>query len=74
MITYGPRSSATRAGIDLVERQNLVSRLLTAFLAARTRQFEREITQHHHPLPRELEQAGDRLNSRNEDTLPFAGG
>jgi hypothetical protein len=74
MITYGRRSSATRAGIGSVESQNLVSRLLTAFMAARMRQFEREITQHHHLLPRELEQAGDRLNSRNEDTLPFAGG
>jgi len=73
-IMYGSRAPATKVvAIPVVERQGLFSRFLRPLLAARMRQFEREIAPHRHLLPRELEQAGNRLNSRNEDALPFGG-
>ncbi len=73
-IMYGSRAPATEVvAIAVVERQGLFSRFLRALMASRMRQFEREIVPHRHLLPRELEQAGNRLNSRNEDALPFEG-
>jgi hypothetical protein len=72
-IAYCSRAPATKAVTLVVERQGLFSRFLRALVAARMRQFEREIAPPRHLLPRELEQAGNRLNSRNEDALPFEG-
>ena len=41
---------------------------------SRMRTVEREIGgRYRHLLPHELEQAGDRLSRRSEDTLPFGG-
>lgn len=51
---------------------SLLSRLLAAMIASRQRQAEEELRRHGVLLPSELEQAGWKVNERNEDTLPFA--
>jgi hypothetical protein len=51
---------------------SLLSRFFAAMIAARQRQAEAELKRHGVLLPFELEQAGWKINERNEDTLPFA--
>lgn len=43
-----------------------------AVVDARMRQAEREIALHRHLLPAEFELAGNKVGSKNEDSLPFA--
>ena len=50
---------------------SLLSRLYAALVAARQRQVAHELKRHGVLLPRELEQAGWKINERNEDSLPF---
>ena len=45
--------------------------LFARFMAALKEQAEAELRRHGLRLPRELEDAGLKLNSRNEDSLPF---
>jgi hypothetical protein len=47
------------------------SRLYSNFMAARQRQAMHELQRHGLRLPRELEEAGLKINTRNEDSLPF---
>lgn len=52
-------------------RKGLLARLWAAFIEARMRQAEREISLHSHLLPAELRLAGERLAERTEKDLPF---
>ena len=45
--------------------------LFQRFMEARQRQANLELARHGLRLPRELEEAGLRINDRNEDALPF---
>ena len=58
---------ATSAG----KRPGLFVRLYVAFLEARRRKAFEELKRHGVMLPFELEQAGWKVNERNEDSLPF---
>jgi hypothetical protein len=50
---------------------SLLSRLFNAMIESRQRKATAELKRHGILLPFELEQAGWRLNERNEDSLPF---
>jgi hypothetical protein len=67
-ITYGtaiPAAAPTQT--PAAKRPGLFAR----FMAARQLQADAELRRHGLRLPRELEDAGFKLNSRNEDSLPF---
>jgi hypothetical protein len=69
-ITYGTAIPATGPAQPTglaTKRPSLFAR----FMAARQLQAEAELRRHGLRLPRELEDAGLKLNSRNEDSLPF---
>jgi hypothetical protein len=51
---------------------SLLSRLFAAMIASRQRRANEELKRHGVLLPFELEQAGWKVNERNEDSLPFA--
>ena len=51
---------------------SLLSRFFAAMIASRQRKAVEELKRHGVLLPLELEQAGWKINERNEDTLPFA--
>lgn len=51
---------------------SLLSRFYAAMIAARQRKATEELKRHGVLLPCELEQAGWKINERNEDSLPFA--
>ena len=51
---------------------SLLSRFFDAMIASRQRKAAEELKRHGVMLPFELEQAGWKINERNEDTLPFA--
>jgi hypothetical protein len=50
---------------------SLLSRFFAAMIASRQRKAMEELKRHGVLLPSELEQAGWKLNERNEDSLPF---
>ena len=50
---------------------SLLSRLFAGMIAVRQRKSLAELKGHGVLLPFELEQAGWRINERNEDSLPF---
>jgi hypothetical protein len=50
---------------------SLLSRLYAGMIAARQRKALEELKRHGVLLPFELEQAGRKINERNEDSLPF---
>jgi hypothetical protein len=69
-ITYGtaiPATAPVQRPAPTAKRLSLFAR----FMAARQLQAEAELRRHGLRLPRELEDAGLKLNSRNEDSLPF---
>ena len=49
----------------------LFARLYAGFIEARRRKAFEELKRHGVMLPFELEQAGWKVNERNEDSLPF---
>jgi hypothetical protein len=51
---------------------SLLSRLYAAMIESRQRKATAELKRHGVLLPFELEQAGRKINERNEDSLPFA--
>ncbi len=55
-------------------RRGWLARLIAAGHASRTRSAQAEIARHRHLLPAELERAGNRLDARSEDRLPFIHG
>ena len=50
----------------------LLTRFYAALIEARRRKAFEELKRHGVMLPFELEQAGWKLNERNEDSLPFS--
>ena len=75
-ITYDA-SSAAQAGMPACapvrKGLGLFARLMARFMESRQRQAMEELRRHGLRLPRELEEAGWRINERNEDSLPFVG-
>ena len=53
-------------------RRGWFARALLALHESRMRAAEQVIARHRHLLPADFELAGNRLNARNEDQLPFA--
>jgi hypothetical protein len=69
------RGSATRLELKTKEFPmliSLLSRFFAAMIASRQRKAAEELKRHGVLLPFELEQAGWKINERNEDSLPFA--
>jgi hypothetical protein len=52
-------------------RRGWFARVLTALHESRIRAANHEIARHSHLLPADFELAGNRLNARSEDQLPF---
>jgi len=65
------RTAAVSAAKPIAKRPGLFARLYAAFIEARRRKAFEELKRHGVMLPFELEQAGWRVNERNEDSLPF---
>ncbi|WP_068026818.1 hypothetical protein [Rhodoplanes sp. Z2-YC6860] len=65
------RTKAVPAGKPIANRPGLFARLYEAFIEARRRKAFEELKRHGVMLPFELEQAGWKVNERNEDSLPF---
>ena len=57
-----------------VRRRGWLARFITAVEDSRMRSARATLARHRHLLPAELERAGDRLNARSEDQLPFIRG
>jgi hypothetical protein len=51
--------------------KSLLRRLYDRLMEARMRQAQDVLKQHSHLVPRELEQAGWKVSTRSEDSLPF---
>jgi hypothetical protein len=68
-ITYGTHGATAEKTIST--KPSLLSRIWGAMVEARMRQAMREIRLHSHLLPAEYEIAGNKINNRNEDQLPF---
>ncbi len=75
MSTVAYDVSTARAGLPVAapvrKRPGLFARILARMIEARERQAMDEIRRHGLRLPRELEEAGWKINERNEDSLPF---
>jgi len=54
-----------------VRRRGWLARVLAAVQASRMRSARAELARHRHLLPDDLQRAGDRLDWRSEDQLPF---
>jgi hypothetical protein len=52
-------------------RRGWLARLIAAVQESRMRSARAEIARHRHLLPLDFELAGDRLDGRSEDQLPF---
>jgi len=52
-------------------RRGWLARFMTALYDSRMRSARAELARHRHLLPAELERAGDRLDARSEEQLPF---
>jgi hypothetical protein len=61
-----PSAVARRAN-----RKGWLARFFAALQESRMRTAREVIAQHRHLLPTELQRAGDKLDGRNEDLLPF---
>ena len=69
-ITFDATSTGrteTRTAAPILKRKGLFARMMEA----RQRQAMLELSRHGLRLPRELEEAGLKIGSRNEDSLPF---
>ena len=73
-VTYDA-SSAARAGTPAAaparKGRGLFARLVDRLMESRRKQAMEELRRHGLRLPRELEEAGWKINERNEDSLPF---
>jgi hypothetical protein len=54
-----------------VRRRGWLARVIAAVEDSRMRSARAALARHRHLLPGELERAGDRLDARSEDRLPF---
>ena len=72
-ITYGTHGATAEKKISTTsaKKPGFWSRIWDAMVEARMRQAEREIRQYRHLLPAEFELAGNKIGSKNEDSLPF---
>jgi hypothetical protein len=72
--TIPAKANATKASAAKSNptQPGLLARAWAAFVEARMRQVEREIAQHRHLLPGQLQTVGERLAPRGEKELPFA--
>ena len=52
-------------------RKSWLARFIAALQESRMRTAREVIARHRHLLPMDLQRAGDELNARNEDQLPF---
>lgn len=52
-------------------RRSWFARFIAALQESRMRTARAELARHRHLLPAEFELAGNRLNARSEDQLPF---
>ncbi len=55
-------------------RRGWLARVIAAVHASRARTAQTVIARHRHLLPADLERAGNRLDARSEDQLPFVRG
>ena len=69
--TYETATAVRTNAVPAAKRQGLFARLYAAFVEARRRKAFEELKRHGVMLPFELEQAGWKVNERNEDSLPF---
>ena len=65
-------TKATATNKATTTKAGLFARAWAAYVEARMRQVEREIAQHRHLLPGQLQTVGERLAPRGEKELPFA--
>ena len=63
---HSPSAVARRSN-----RRRWFARFLAAWQESRMRTARQVIAQHRHLLPAEFELAGDKLDARSEDRLPF---
>jgi hypothetical protein len=63
--------TATAVRTKAAKRPGLFARLYAGFIEARRRRAFEELKRHGVMLPFEMEQAGWKVNERNEDSLPF---
>jgi len=71
-VTYD-HEVASSAVVAAPRRKSIFMRFMHALMESRMRAAERELRIYHNLLPGQLENAGDRLTRRNEDSLPFGG-
>lgn len=71
-ITYGTHgaTAAKKISETSAKKPGFWSRIWDAMVEARMRQAEREIRQYRHLLPADYELAGNKIGSKNEDSLP----
>ncbi len=72
LVSAFARISAS-AAVPARARPGLLARFVDRLIAYRSRQALEDMRRHGLRLPHELEQAGWKLNERNEDSLPFVG-
>jgi hypothetical protein len=72
-ITYGTHgaTAAKKISETSAKKAGLFARFWGAIVEARMRQAEREIRMYKHLLPADYEFAGNKIGSKNEDSLPF---
>ena len=73
-LTYDVACTAQAGSADAPARKRrpgLFARILARMIESRRRQAMEELRRHGLRLPRELEEAGWKINERNEDSLPF---
>ena len=73
-ITYGAATATCTAPAvpaAAPKRKSFLARFYDAFVQSQMRKVERELRMHRHLLPADFEFAGNKLNSKSEDSLPF---
>jgi hypothetical protein len=71
-ITYGAHARIETPAKAAPAAKGLLRRFYDALIEARLAQAQRELELHRHLLPGEYEIAAEKLNSKSEDSLPFA--
>ena len=69
--TYETATAVRTNAVPAAKRPGLFARLYASLIEARRRKAFEELKRHGVMLPFELEQAGWKVNERNEDSLPF---
>ncbi len=69
--TYDTASAVRTGAAPGAKRPGLFARFYAGLIEARRRRAFEELKRHGVMLPFEMEQAGWKVNERNEDSLPF---